>query len=425
MSDAIVIGAGLAGLAAALRLRQAGLQVTLLTKGIGGIQLGQGTVDVLGYTPTRVTEPLTALDSFVADHPEHPYAVLGAEGVRTGVQWLAEVLGPEQLTGEADRNVLLPTAVGAIRPTALVPPSMAQGAVEAGKRYCFVGIRQLKDFYPQLLAENLNRTELPEGGRVQARHAVIDFEPRPHEADATALTIARVLDDPAERERFARQVRSVASEAETIGLPAVLGTSPEVWRDIEQRIGAPVFEVPIPPPSVPGIRQNTALVQAVKDARVRFVNGTRVVSARYEGDHLAGVTIAGTGHQQEYTADEFVLATGGFESGGLVLDSYNELHETVLGLPVHGGTIAEMVHGDYWGSDQPLFTAGVKVDDQMRVLDLDGRVAHPNVRAAGGVLAGAQRWTEKSGEGIAVASAIRAADSILAARGGSHDGGNR
>ena len=36
----------------------------------------------------------------------------------------------------------------------------------------------------------------------------------------------------------------------------------------------------------------------------------------------------------------------------------------------------------------------------------------PNLFAAGGVLAGAMRWSEKSGEGIAAASAVRAADAI-------------
>ena len=34
---------------------------------------------------------------------------------------------------------------------------------------------------------------------------------------------------------------------------------------------------------------------------------------------------------------------------------------------------------------------------------------------AGGILAGATRWQEKSGEGIALASAVQAADSILQA----------
>ncbi|MDN6557348.1 MAG: FAD-binding protein, partial [Acidipropionibacterium acidipropionici] len=51
----VVIGAGIAGLTAALRLRRAGARVTQVTKGLGGIQLSQGTIDILGYTPDRVS----------------------------------------------------------------------------------------------------------------------------------------------------------------------------------------------------------------------------------------------------------------------------------------------------------------------------------------------------------------------------------
>jgi len=48
MRDVVVIGAGLAGLAAAIKAADSGLSVTLVTKGVGGIQLGTGTVDILG-----------------------------------------------------------------------------------------------------------------------------------------------------------------------------------------------------------------------------------------------------------------------------------------------------------------------------------------------------------------------------------------
>jgi glycerol-3-phosphate dehydrogenase subunit B len=57
----LVIGAGLAGLTAAIRLVRAGLSVTVVAKGLGGLQLSQGTVDVLGYAPERVTDPLAAV----------------------------------------------------------------------------------------------------------------------------------------------------------------------------------------------------------------------------------------------------------------------------------------------------------------------------------------------------------------------------
>ena len=61
MTDVVVIGAGLAGLTAALRLARAGKTVTLTTKGPGGLQLSQGTVDIMGYTPDRVSAPLDAV----------------------------------------------------------------------------------------------------------------------------------------------------------------------------------------------------------------------------------------------------------------------------------------------------------------------------------------------------------------------------
>ena len=49
----------------------------------------------------------------------------------------------------------------------------------------------------------------------------------------------------------------------------------------------------------------------------------------------------------------------------------------------------------------------------MRVLDGAGAIVHPNLYAAGGILGGSSRWAEKSGDGIALGSAVLAADSIL------------
>ena len=53
------------------------------------------------------------------------------------------------------------------------------------------------------------------------------------------------------------------------------------------------------------------------------------------------------------------------------------------------------------------------VDDSMRVVDENGTAVYTNLFAAGGNLAGATRWREKSGEGIALASALAAVDAIV------------
>jgi glycerol-3-phosphate dehydrogenase subunit B len=93
------------------------------------------------------------------------------------------------------------------------------------------------------------------------------------------------------------------------------------------------------------------------------------------------------------------------------MDSYGTVTDTVFGLPLHG-LGDNLVTADS-PADQALFRVGVGVDSSMRVVDETGHAPYRNLYAAGGILAGAIRWTEKSGEGIALASAVTAADSIL------------
>ena len=56
--DAVVIGAGTAGLVAGARLAEGGARVCVLAKGVGSTHLAPGTIDVLGYAPERVSSDL-------------------------------------------------------------------------------------------------------------------------------------------------------------------------------------------------------------------------------------------------------------------------------------------------------------------------------------------------------------------------------
>ena len=89
--DAVVIGTGVAGLTAAVRLAEAGARVCVLAKGVGSTHLAAGTVDVLGYDGERVELPLEALPDFIARRPDHPYALLGPRLDRTGARLVRRV----------------------------------------------------------------------------------------------------------------------------------------------------------------------------------------------------------------------------------------------------------------------------------------------------------------------------------------------
>ena len=94
------------------------------------------------------------------------------------------------------------------------------------------------------------------------------------------------------------------------------------------------------------------------------------------------------------------------------MDSHGDIHETVFDLPLRGIEHHTMLTGNFW-SDQELFEVGVGVDAQMRVLDTDSTPVYANLYAVGSILAGATRWSEKSGEGIALGSAMAATDAII------------
>ena len=396
MRDVVVIGAGLAGLAAAIKAADAGLSVTLVTKGVGGIQLGTGTVDILGYRPELVEKPLEALEGHVASRPTHPYSHVTPDHVGASVAWLRDLVGADALIGDEARNVRIPTGVGALRPTCLIPPSMEAGIPQAGARYAIVGLARFKDFYPGLVAENLTRQNGPDGAPIKARALSVDYVVREGEVDSTGTNHARSLDREENRARLADQIRPDDRNA---------------WRDLADKLGHPVFEIPIQPPSVPGMRLNALLTRIASD-KCRVILGSPIKAVHTADGRVSAVEYASAGRSTIVETRSLILAAGGFESGALDMDSYGTVRETVCGLPVMGAS-GQLLHADFWGEDQPLFLAGLAVDDNMRVLNEEGAPVCPNLYAAGGNLAGATRWREKSGEGIALARALAAVDAIV------------
>ncbi len=310
----------------------------------------------------------------------------------------------------------MPTAVGVAKPTALVPEAMAAGDVRAGGRFVFVGLRALKDFYPAYLADNLGQAKLPSGASVEARGVQLS-DPGP-EPDVNPLGYARLFEDPAFRRAVANELRPHLQPGEAVGFPSVLGLDRHqtVRQELSEQLERPVFEVPSLPPSVPGIRLFRALQSAFRRAGGRLVLGPRAIGAERDGDgRMTTLVVQGAASRTTgYDARWFVLASGGFAAGAIELDSFGEVRETVLGLPVGGVPAADEPRFlPAYLDDHPMARAGLVVDERLRPLDADGRPAFANLFAAGAVLGGAEPWREQSGNGLALATGFAAAAQIL------------
>jgi glycerol-3-phosphate dehydrogenase subunit B len=409
--DAVVIGAGSAGLTAGTRLAQEGARVCVIAKGVGSTHLAPGTIDVLGYSPELVREPLPAIKKLVSDRPDHPYSLLGGEVIGDALEWFEACVAAGPLPGYRyqgglERNMLLPTAVGALRPSALVPETMIAGDSGILESLCVVGTPALRDFHPSLCAANLRQAG------VEARSVSLDLELE--RADMSALGIARHFDDRDWRAKLCAELSLALRAEQHVGLPAMLGlVDPHaVWSDLEHRLGRRVFEIPTLPPSVPGMRLYEILRSALRAAGGRLILGSSVVSADRSGDRITTVYARAAGHDIRYSADWFVLATGGFASGGIELDSYWVTRERVLGLELAGvpATGAPRFVASYF-DEQPIARAGVAVGPDLTAIGTE------NVLVAGATLAGAVPWREGSGEGIALSSGYRAAQVALAKSG--------
>jgi glycerol-3-phosphate dehydrogenase subunit B len=114
-----------------------------------------------------------------------------------------------------------------------------------------------------------------------------------------------------------------------------------------------------------------------------------------------------------------VMATGRFVGGGLC-EGENGLEEPILGLALHDargrradGESAQFLSNPDYEAPQPLYSAGVKVDRQLRPLDGAGRPAALHLYAAGELIGGFDPALDRSGYGVALLSGMRAGAEAL------------
>jgi glycerol-3-phosphate dehydrogenase subunit B len=417
MHDLLVIGAGLAGLSAALAAAEAGLRVHVVAQGMGATHWCSGAVDLLGYLPGAaepVAEPLAALAALPADHP---LARLGPARVAAALAAFARwptVRGLVYNRAADERNWLLPSALGVARPTWLAPQAQLAGDLTRSEPLVIIGIAGLRDFYPQWIAANLK----------QAGHAVrtasIPQSPITEQRDRNPVQLAGGLDQPPAVERLAAVIRPLVQPGERVGLPALLGLHRhgEVITRLQELVETPIFEIPLLPPSVPGLRLYHVLLARLEQLGVRVEIGLEVTGFDVAGGVIQAVHTATSARPRLHRAHAFLLATGGLLGGGFHSEHTGRCWEVIFNLPL---TIPQERSRWFRGqflhpAGHPIFTGGVAVNDQWQPVDDQGNPVHENLWAAGSVLAHTDPIRERSLEGLAIATGVAAAETIVQQR---------
>ncbi len=412
MLDLLVIGAGLAGLTAALRAAEAGLRVKVIAKGMGSLYWATGAIDLLGYVGVEeraVTSPWARMAELDAGHP---YRRLGEARIRQALAWFQQSTAAQALgyTGAGDENVLTPSPAGAWRPSYLAPAGQKAGVASDGRPMVIVGFQGMRDFYPHLIARNLSAQ-----GQA-ARAALLPWSVLSEQRDRNNAQLAELLDDARTQQRLIDALKLVVKPGERVGLPAILGrhAHPQALAALQAGLNTAVFEIPTLPPNVPGIRLATALRHALEARGVRVEIGMEAVGFHAEAGVIESVETTTSARPLKHRANAFLLATGGVLGGGFNSDHTGRFWEVVFNLPltVPQDRRAWFRPGFLDPQGQPAFRGGVAVNDAWQPVDAAGRVVFANLWAAGGLLAHMDAILERSLEGVAIATGVAAVDEI-------------
>ncbi|WP_136589181.1 glycerol-3-phosphate dehydrogenase subunit GlpB [Salinigranum halophilum] len=406
--DVIVVGGGVAGTVAALSAAETGASVRLITHKKSTLRHASGLIDVLGYTPDAdgpLADPFEGLDSLPE---EHPYRVVGEDAIREGLATFDDIVGDEYHGEHTDANALVPTHGGAVKPTARYPKAAAAGVASDDRDMLLVGFASMTDFEASLAADHLAAAGVP----FEARGVTIEF-PKRFRADAKVTRFAKALDTDEDvggrgtREALAAAVEPHLDGAARVGFPSLLGDDHrhEVRADLEAYLGASVFEVPMGPPSLPGLRLEDLLFDALDEAGVGISSGNKAVGYETDDGEVSAVIVDRKGREIPYHADAFVLATGGLVGKGI--DSSREgVREPLFDCYIpHPDDRYDWFVDDAFG-DHPFTSFGVVPDDRLRPTRADGHAEFENLFAAGGVVGGANVAAEKSASGVSLATGV-------------------
>lgn len=404
-TDVLVVGAGLAGMMAAITALEHDCSVTMLSRGNGALALASGNIDLLGFAQGQtLTSPWEGLASLPGDHP---YALLGEQEIREAMELFRKTVDGQQWvyqTNVTEQNTLVPTMVGTLKPTWLVPSCTDIAALNKAQRVLIVGIQGLRESSPSLVMQGLRQYK-DWADRTFSTFEIPSPLPEAHRS-INALDIARFVDRPEGRQWLLGTLRSRAGSADLVLLPPICGSQPDqgIWQEIRQAVHAPLVELLSIPPGVGGLRLWQALRNHLnRQSRFEWVENAKVLRTENNGCLCREVIVEAAGSEYTRHAKTFVIATGGILGGGLEL-SPGKIRECICGIPIDAPQ--DMAA---WSSpgifDEHLFSRmGVSVGKDMR--STANRL--DNVFFAGRTIGGYDFAMEKSGHGVALSTGWKA-----------------
>ena len=409
--DTVIMGGGLSALTCGITLAKHGKSVAIVASGQSTLLFNGGSMELLGSIDGQeVTAPLEA----VATLPDnHPYRKIGTERIASLASEAKQLLDDAgiNMEGRPDANHWRITPMGVVKPAWLtLSDHMRIDDLShlPAKRVALMAIRGYLDQPNSMLAQGLRSLGMEVKVVEFTTSDITSLRRSPSEMRATSL--AKHLMSNSALQRVAEQINALATEADLVLLPSVLGQNDDNdFQTLQSMVNKPLRLVATLPPAVAGMRMQAQLRHYFRMLGGTYLMGDTAVSGTFDQDRLTAVTTAKLG-DMPLKADHFVLATGSFVSRGLMAD-YERVYEPVLGVDVDADADRECWTRFGVLNAQAYTQYGVATDNSLRCL-IEGKPI-TNLRAIGSVLSGHDAIKMGDGTGVSMLTALAAAHDII------------
>ena len=414
-NDIIIIGGGLSGLTAGIALQRKGRRVTIATSGPSTLNTFSGSLELFGYDSEDhpITHPLEA----IADLPAtHPYSKIGAERVAALAQEAQGILREAgiSLKGDATANHWRITPMGVLKPVWLTLDDCLtsdDGCTLPSTQALIINIAGFLDFPIEFIRAGLDQMG------VQTTICTLPIKTtqarRSSQYETRATTIARMMDNDETLRAFAEAISAACSNSsnpseQMILLPAVFGlTNDTALQQLRSMISHPVYVIATLPPSLLGVRLQTQLRNHFTQLGGTILHDAKVTAGTLRDNKIVSIA---TGYSETMEAHSYIIATGSFQSHGLVAD-YRKVAEPIFGLDIDANIkeLSSKATGSFF-EPQPFMTYGVHTDSIFHPF----KNGHPvsNLYAIGSLLSGHNTHHQSDGTGVSMLTALAVAEEI-------------
>ena len=410
--DTIIIGGGLAGLVAGIRLQEKGRQCAIVSTGQSALHFSSGSFDLLGKLPdgTEVDNPMGMMNRLDAPHP---YSYIGSEAIAVYADEFSEMMkrAGVNLVGNVSQNHYHFTPMGSVKKTWLTLKDFTildRPDNFPWKSVAIINFPGFLDFYTKFIADELEKHD------VKCKLSLVKLpfieKIRTNPTEMRSANIAKTFEKEENIDAFVEAVSPYIKDVVAIVVPAVFGIySDKPLLYLKSKLNKDVCTIATMPPSVPGIRMQQQLIHYFIRQGGTFMLGDTVERADIENDEVKAVYTAN--HSDiKMTADNYILASGSFFSRGIIARP-DSVYEPVFDLDVFYDTDRSHWYDTDVFAPQKYMSFGVITTPDFHAIRK--HVTITNLYAIGSILSGHNALHEGCGGGVSIMSAMHVADNLL------------